>query len=35
MLLKHFAEVFDETNIATKKGRIHIENQIISGLKLN
>ena len=35
MLLKHFAEVFDQPNIATKKGRLHIETQVISGLKLN
>ena len=35
MLLKHFCEVFNEPNDATKKGRLHIETQIISGLKLN
>ena len=35
MLLKHFCEVFDEQYIASKKGRLHLENQVISGLKLN
>ena len=32
LLLKHFAEVFDFPN--PKKGRLLIEDQVISGLKL-